>query len=303
MAVETSTRVVTFESRSDDGLHALVLAAVRAVTSDEFDAGGLLELVPVPAEDAPAIRIEASLSDDGLRNAIAQLDVHLLALVDRVDAALVRDAAAAFGGTEFTNLCVAGEPRLAGGVEGGDADAARCDEDALDVTVTFPVGWPLYAHNRALVRTGWSDAERAGAVAALRALGVGFRRRPSGVVVHAHQLRRRLTSQAQADAFVAAAAPGLSAALYTARIPPSSSLRLATSPSIAGPRRLEACVSYGLIAHRVTTEADALAIQRFAERHFAFRPAARAWQVTSRTWTGGDPLRGGAPEPAPGRGG
>ncbi len=165
------------------------------------------------------------------------------------------------------------------------------------------MGWPLYARNRALVRAVWSDAERAGAVEALRALGVGFRLRSSGLVVHRHQLRRRLTSHAQADAFVAAAAPGLSAALYTARIPPSSSLRLATAPGVAGSLRLEACVSYGLIAHRVTTEADAVAIQRFAERHFAFRPAARAWQVTSRTWTGGDPLRAGAPGPAPSRGG
>jgi len=295
MAVETSSRVVTFESRPDAGLHALVLAAVRAVTRDEFDAGGLLELVPLPAEDAPAIRIEASLSDDGLRSSIAQLDVHLSVEVGRVDAALVREATAAFGGTDYTNLCVAGEPQRAGGDEAGEP---RRGEDALDVTVTFPGGWPLYARNRALVRPDWSAAERTGAAAALRALGVGARWRPAGVAVGGHQLRRRLTSRAQADAFVAAVEHGLFVALYTARIPPSSSLRLAASPGATGSLRLEACVSHGLIADRLTTEADALAIQRFAERHFAFRPAARPWQVTSRTWSQDPSARAGEPDGA-----
>ncbi|GEM_PF-4059474 len=290
MAVEASTRVVTFESRPDEDLHAVVLAAARAVGRDEFDAGGLLEVCPVSEPAEPAIRLEASLSDDGLRSAIARLDVHLSTLAERVDPEMVREAAAAFGGAEYTNLCVGAG---AGGADGGAA--APRGEDALDITVTFPTQWRIYARNRALVRPAWTAEERAIAVEALRVLGVGFRLRAGCAVVRGHQLRRRPTRRAQADALLAAAAGGLAAALYTARIPPSSSLRLAVVPRAGGRRQIDACISHGLIAERATGAEEILAIQRFAERHFAFRLAARSWRVASRTWTDGgprDPARG-----------
>jgi len=295
MAVEASTRVVTFESRPDDDLHGVVLAAARAVASDEFDAGGLLEVAPVGEPGETALRLEASLSDDGLRSAIVRLDVHLSALAERVSPELVREAAAAFGGAEYTNLCVG----ASAGEAAADAAAPR-GEDALDVTVTFPEKWRIVARNHALVRPAWTADERAGAVEALRALGVGFRLRAGCAVVRGHQLRRRLTRRAQADALLAAAARGLATALYTARIPPSSSLRLAVAPGVGGRCRLEVCISHGLIAERATTAEEVLAIQRFAERHFAFRPAARSWRVASRTWTSSD-AQAGAPRDLPRR--
>ncbi|MBN2196275.1 MAG: hypothetical protein JW751_25910, partial [Polyangiaceae bacterium] len=109
MALETSTRSATFESRSDDGIHAVIQRAADAVASDELDSGGWLEIVPASRQRNPSWCIEAVFSDDGLRHSLAKVDVRLRSTVAQVEAALVHDAVTAFGGTEYTNLCFAAD--------------------------------------------------------------------------------------------------------------------------------------------------------------------------------------------------
>ncbi|MBN2193488.1 MAG: hypothetical protein JW751_11795, partial [Polyangiaceae bacterium] len=160
-------------------------------------------------------------------------------------------------------------------------------EDALDVTVTFPTGFRYYSRNLLLTRGGWSPAEHAAAGASLGALGVSHRLTARGATARSHQLRGRIAPEAQAKAFLAAAERDLSAGLYTARIPPTRSLRIALHVARGATgvsRSLEVCVSHGLSVDRATTAEEVLAIERFATRHFAFEPAIRAWRVASRRW-------------------
>jgi hypothetical protein len=292
MPPETILRTETFVPGADDGLHDLVLRAARAVASDALDCGGLLEITAGGAE--PVVRMEAALSDDGLQATIAKLDVHLTApaVSGPVLADLVGEAVGAFGGTEYTNLCVAARESSRDGPVAAPARAPEARgrrEDLLDVTVTSPFVMPLLAQNAALLGSGMDGDEQAALVAALRALGVAHRADASGLAVARHQLRRRMRAAAQGAALLAVVERGLGATLFTARIPPTQSLRVAVEPAAAPATgaRVDVCISYGLVAVRATTPEEARSVQRFAERHFGARFGGAEWQVVSRSWASG----------------
>lgn len=284
MAVEVTTRQAHFEARAEDGLHAVVHRAAKVVASDEVDSGGLLAITPEDSSSGPGLRIEAAFSDDGLRRAIASLDVHFELDLERVEPSLALGATAAFGGTRYTNLCFG--PAAPGPAAEDLESLLPRGEDALDVTVTFPTGLPLFARNLALLGDRWSAHEREVAMACLGALGVWHRASAAGVTVLPYQLRAPVTSEGQARALLAAVERGRTVTLFTSRIPPTRSLRCAVSVAPDGaPRRLELCVSSGLAGTEATSAEDVHAIQRFAAEHLGLELAGRTYRVESRRWT------------------
>lgn len=289
MGIGTKTDAHTFESRTGDGLHAVVLRAAKAVAEDELDSGGLLDIVPDDQGPGdPRLDIGAAFSDDGLRRTIAQLDVHVTSAVERTEESLLRDALTQFGGLAYTNLCL-GSPRAAPDPESLEAlEMVRpSQDDALDVTVTFETSVPFVAKNVALTAARMTDEDRETAVACLRKLGVRCRASKGRLPVSRWQLRGRMSLAAQIAAFLEGERRGANVSIYAATLPTTQSVRIARrlGAADAGARSvLDVTLSRGLAKTEGTTKEQATTIEAFLTSHLGVSFPERRWRVTSRKW-------------------
>lgn len=238
----------TMTSGPNDGLHEIVLGAARASKEASDGAVGTVELVaPTHGALEGELGIEAEFAHQGERRVIASLEVRVRAkrtpaTLDR--GTLLRKALERFGGTAVTNVSVT----LPSG-------------EGLDVTVSFSSRIPFFADNLLLPVKPAGEPDARALREILGALGVGFAERDEGFMAKRHELRSRITIETQIAAYRAARKAGLEAAIYTARLPCTHSVRFAEEGPDGPDASLDLVLSRGLTRAYTCTAADAKEIQ------------------------------------------
>jgi hypothetical protein len=281
MTVETQVSQSTFQSASGDGIHEVVLGAAGAIMGADLDSPGLLQIQPVEQSGGSSLwlGIEAAFAEGVGERVISKLDVRVRQQVEEVPLGLVRDGLAELGGARFTNVCVGPPPSP-------DDQASR--EDVLDVTVTFPSWVPVLASNQALVGDSLDAADRELCRAVLRALGVWFAEAGGKLRVRPWQLRGPMQPSAQLAAFQVAASGERRASIYSAILPPSSSVRVERGVTLVqGARKpyVDVCLSRGLASTEATTAAEARVMQELFRRHLGVDFGGRDYRVSSCRWS------------------
>jgi hypothetical protein len=273
----------TLTSGPNDGLHEVVLGAARASREASEGAVGIVELRARPNGHADRnVAIEAEFAHQGERRVIASLEVRVrmrktASGVDR--AALLRDVLVRFGGTALTNACVS----LPSG-------------ESIDVTVSFGSKVPFWAENLLLPVSPGGERDARIATEILRSLGVHFDERDGNLIARRHQIRSRMTVDQQIAAYHAARSAGLEAALYTASLPCTHSVRFAESGRDGPEGSLDIALSRGLTRSYVCTASDAEQMQTLIEGRLGISFRNTKFDITN---TFGDSR---AAEAAPSRG-
>jgi hypothetical protein len=279
MTVETQVAQSTFRSAPADGIYEVVLGAADAIMGADLDSPGLLHILPVDQSIGSAlwVGIEATFAEGVGGRVIAQLDVRARQRVEEVPLALVRDGLAEFGSVRFTNVCVGPSP---------NPDASG--EDILDITVSFPLWMPVLASNQALFGDSLDATEREVSRAVLRALGVWFREAGTELRVPPWQLRSPMRPDSQLAAFEIAGRGERRASIYSAILPPSSSVRVERGVTLVEEVRqpyVDVCLSRGLAPSTATTAAEAHVMQELLRRHLGVNVGDRDYHVSSRRWS------------------
>jgi len=167
-------------------------------------------------------------------------------------------------------------------------------EDILDITVSFPSWMPILASNQALCGDSLDVTEREVSRAVLRVLGVRFREAGSELRVPPWQLRSPMRPEAQLAAFEMAGNGERRASIYSAVLPPSSSLRVECGVTLVEEVRqpyVDVCLSRGLAPSEAATAAEVRVMQQLLRRHLGVDVGDRDYKVSSRRWS--------MPPPAP----
>jgi hypothetical protein len=284
MTVETQVAQSSFQSASGDGIHEVVLGAAGAIMGADLDSPGLLQIQPTDQTiGSPLwVGIEATFAEGVGERVIAKLDVRVRQQVAELPLGLVRDGLAELGGVRFTNVCVGPPP---------SPDEQRdqtSGEDVLDVTVSFPSRVPMLASNQALVGDSLDAADRELCRAVLRALGVRFVEAGGVLRVRPWQLRGPMQPRAQLAAFGVAASGERRASIYSAILPPASSVRVERGVTLVeGARKpyVDVCLSRGLATTEATTAAETRVMQELFRRHLGVDFGGREYRVSSCRWT------------------
>lgn len=238
----------TLTSGPDDGLHEIVLGAARASKEASEGAVGTVELRAHTHGGVDGeIGIEAEFAHRGERRVIASLEVRILAhatpqSLDRH--ALLRKALERFGGTAVTNVC-----------------AALPSGESIDATVSFGSKIPFWAENLLLPLKPGGEHDVRIVHDILEQLGIRFDSGPDGIVAPRHAIRSRMTVERQIAAYRVARAANLEAALYTATLPCTHSVRFAESGPDSAAASLDLVLSRGLSRAYTCTAADAQQMQ------------------------------------------
>lgn len=293
MAPETTTSDWTFRTDPSEGLHQIVLKAAKLTQGERMEASGILEIVPVQQDPSCVLAIEAEVADDGLRRAISKLEVRVLHLTQSTPRALLERALRSFGGLEFTSLAFA-EPGAHLTDEETPATGlhAATEEDAIDLTVQVPSKhFPFFAKNMTLSLPRLTTKERDVGALALGKLGVSHRKAAESLRVAPFQLRRKMTLEAQASAFLALAEAGMRVSIYAAALPPVQSIRVAEQPAQPGTpaanpttRRLEIDLSRGLSGGEITTSEEAFQMEQFLKEELGIAFGDREWRLRGNHW-------------------
>lgn len=238
----------TLTSGPNEGLHEIVLGAARVSKEVSEGAVGTVELrARARGHVDGEIDIEAEFAHRGERQVIASLEVRIRAKrvpkdLDR--GGLLKKALERFGGTAVTNVC-----------------ASLPSGESVDVTVSFGSKIPFWAENLLLPIKPGGDQDVRIAREILERLGVGFERGADGIFAPRHAIRSRMTVERQIGAYRAARSAGLEAALYTATIPCTHSVRFAESGPDTPEASLDLVLSRGLTRSYICTAADAQQMQ------------------------------------------
>ena len=268
-----------------DGLFALIGHASRALEEKGEPLGVLAIELERTSEAEPELFVETTRHPQS-RFSLARLDVRVRREQDTgLDTAVAERALREFGGTAYTNLCIAESPAL----ERDPAARATSTEDAfseaIDLTVYFPSRLPVWAKNLALVADSLSATALEACTEALAELGVGHRRRGQTLSVARWQLRRRPTPSEQNRALRAALRHGLYGAVYAATLPPRSSVRIeqhtAELPDVGTRHRIDVAVCRGISGAEPITTAGASEIETFVRREFGASFSEKRWSVTN----------------------
>jgi hypothetical protein len=279
MTGETQLAQSTFRSAPGDGIYEVVLGAADAIMGADLDSPGLLHIEPVDQSIGSAhwVGIEATFAEGVGGRVIAQLDVRVRQQVEEVPLALVRHGLAEFGSVRFTNVCVGPLP-----------SAGATGEDILDITVSFPSWMPMLASNQALFAGSLDATEREVCRALLRALGVRFREAGTEFRVPPWQLRSPVRPDAQLAAFETAGNGERRVSIYSAILPPASSVRVERGVTLVEAVRkpyVDVCLSRGLAPSEATTAAETRVMQELLRGHLGVDFGDRDYQVSSRRWS------------------
>ena len=200
----------------------------------------------------------------------------------------LRQALEDFGGTQFTNLCV--------------APAGAADQE-LDLTISFP-RFAALADNTLLVPDYLNGEISDGYVAIAQALGASVKRKGQTLTLSRRQLRSGMSADAQLRAVELARELGLDATLYSATIPAAQSVRIEerhpasddepVHPSGdrdayrkgAGAKQgaleaIDVFVGRGLTAETNCSERDAVDIEQFFREGFGVGFGGRQWSLVA----------------------
>jgi hypothetical protein len=238
----------TLTSGPNDGLHEIVWGAARASKDASDGVVGIVELRSEAGEATGGeLGIEAEFAHHGERRVIASLEVRIRARhtppsLDRT--ALLRKALERFGGTAVTNVC-----------------ATLPSSESIDVTVSFGSKVPFWAENLLLPLTPGGEPDTVIVRDILGQLGTRFDQRADGFFAPRHELRSRVTVDQQVSAYRVARKAGLEAAIYTATLPCTHSIRFAEEGPDSPDASLDLVLSRGLTRAYVCTAADAQQMQ------------------------------------------
>jgi hypothetical protein len=283
MTVESQVAQATFQSGSGDGIHEVVLGAAQAIMGSDPDTPGLLQMQPVAQSlGSPLwLGLEATFAEGVGGRVIAKLDVHVRKEVADMPAGLVREGIAELGGGRFTNICF-------GPAASADVPSEIAREDVLDVTVSFPTWVPVLAANQALFGDALQAVDRELCRAVLDTLGVSFGTSSGELRVRGWQLRVPMKPEAQLAAFQAAAKTDRRTSIYSAVLPPSTSVRIERGVAHSeGTRKpyVDVCLSRGLAPTRATTATEMRVMQEILGRHLGVDFGGREYKVSSCRWS------------------
>lgn len=254
-------------SGPDDGLHEVVLGAARASKDASRGAVGIVELHALgDGQFDGEVTVEAEFAHQGERRVIASLELRVRARSTPATSdreALLREVLPRFGGTAVTNAC-----------------ATLPSGEGIDVTVSFGSKVPFWAENLLLPISPGGEPDMRVATEILERLGVRVEKSADGITVPRHQIRARMTVDQQVAAYRAARAAGLDAALYTATLPCTHSVRFAeTGRDPDGP--LDLVLSRGLARSYVCTAEDAWEMQTLVQNRFGLSFRSTKFEITN----------------------
>jgi hypothetical protein len=273
-----------FEVHSEpgDGVLAVVMAAQKAVLEGSKDPIGVLsvELSHMPeASSLMGLGIEAAYGEHHGLGVIQRLDVHVaFSSSGPPDRELVAHLLRAFGGTQFTSICL--------------IDPVT-ERELVDATLHFSPQLRYFAECTALIADELSHEELPACQRVLSALGLRCTVHGSTLKVGRRQLRGVLTLDAQLNAFEAAVRSGIAVQLYAATLPVTHAARIAARPLFADaptsdeanpePAELElvCTLSRKLSPESTSAALDAVALRDFVVEHFDFDFGERDWRVTN----------------------
>jgi hypothetical protein len=268
-------------------------AALAVASATGQNALGAFEL---DLDDAPVkLTLSAVLSQRNGRSSIDTLTMRARCTDGLTGLAIADAALEQFGGTDYTS------------VSAWASDSGRRAEP-FEATVYFASRFPFLATN-VVLPPSIALLEHVDAFCEILGdLGVRYRRDRSTFAAKGRQLRLPMRPVAQLAAYEAALDHGLGAALYTAALPVTQSMRIEQGVDFrSNAVYVDCALSRGLSGGRGCTTADAAQLQVFAMRYLGIDAAPHRWLVRAaggrplpprRTRSAATVLRGPAPRPA-----